>query len=73
VNVVTSVSISSRVLSFHLPCSWSLISDLYLCHSVRESGRWALSHECSTKFGYDRGMISRSWVVRLHRRAKNRR
>jgi len=41
VNLVTAASISSRVLSFHSPFTWLLISDLYLCQSVREL--WSLS------------------------------
>jgi len=40
VNLVTAVSISSPVLSFHSPFTWLLISDLYLCQSVREL--WSL-------------------------------
>jgi hypothetical protein len=40
VNLVTAASISSRVLSFHSPFTWLLITDLYLCQSVREL--WSL-------------------------------
>ena len=39
-NLVTAASISSRVLSFHSPFTWLLITDLYLCQSVREF--WSL-------------------------------
>jgi len=40
VNLVSAVSISSRVLSFHSPFTWLLISDLCLCQSAREV--WSL-------------------------------
>jgi hypothetical protein len=36
VNLVTAASISSRVLSFHSPFTWLLISNLYLCQRVHE-------------------------------------
>ena len=39
-NLVTAEVISSRVLSFHSPFIWSLISDLYLDQPVREL--WSL-------------------------------
>jgi len=44
VNLVTVVSISSRVLSFHSPFTWLLISDLYLFQSVRELWSLGVGH-----------------------------
>ena len=40
VNLVTAASISACVLSFHSPFTCLLISDLYLCQSVRKL--WSL-------------------------------
>ena len=39
-NLVTAALISACVLSFHSPFTCLLISDLYLCQSVREL--WSL-------------------------------
>ena len=59
-NLVTAASISACVLIFHSPFTCLLISDLYLCQSVREL--WSLGgrfygRESSGGGDFDRGVV----------------